>query len=521
MAAENPSFGKPIREILVLGGGTAGFLAALGLRKHLPDCRVRVVRSTAMGVIGVGEGTICSVVHFLHRFLEIDEAEFHREVHPTIKLGIRYLWGPRPYFYYSFTPQFSALLPGTDWSRGYLCRDTYEFADESSALMRHDKVCLRNPAGGPRLAGGYAYHLENRRLVGWLETLADRHGVEKLDAVVTGVVRSGDQVQALELDDGRLLEADLFVDCSGFASRLIGEAPGRSHASFGDALFCDGAVIGGWERSEADPFRSCTTVETMQSGWCWQIEHDQWVNRGYVFSSSFLSPDDAEREFRNANPRVEHTRLVPFRCGAERKPWVGNSVAIGNAAGFVEPLEATAIGVICDSIVRLVRALKGSGQTLDSAVAEAYNRVQFENWEIIRDFLALHYRFNRRIDSPFWQACLHDVPLGRTQPWVDYYRAVGPDFSAIGVELNRDFFDVEGYLALLVGQQVPYRRRVEFSLRDRQQWRNLQSRLSDAVLSAMSMPEYLAAVRGDAGLGPLPGNVHRSGYAGVGELQWH
>ena len=169
---------RKINKIVVLGGGTAGFLAAFGLKKHVPDIPVTVVRSTKMGVIGVGEGTIWSVVNFLHRFLEIDPVEFHRAANPSIKLGIHYIWGPRPFFNYTFAPQLTAPLQGTELARGYFCEDDFSFADLASVLMTHDKVCLRKPNGDPQLPGSFAYHLENRLLVDFLEKEAINRGIE-------------------------------------------------------------------------------------------------------------------------------------------------------------------------------------------------------------------------------------------------------------------------------------------------------------------------------------------------------
>ena len=505
------------RKIVVLGGGCAGMLAALAIKKYLPNDQLTVVRSLKMGVIGVGEGTIHSVVGFLHNFLGIDESRFHREVRPTIKLGIRYNWGPREKFHYTFAPQFMPPVKGTTVPRGFFCKDDCDFADQASLLMHKGKVSFRTPNGRPRLPVSFAYHLENRAFVGFLESLSDELGIEKMDAIVDSVETDGERVTALTMENGQQVQGDLFVDCSGFSRKLIGQLPGAEFVSFAESLFCDSAIFGGWERDGDEPIYPYTTVDTMQAGWSWRIEHDQFVNRGYVYDSDFLSEDEAIAEFKTANPKIQSTRTVQFSAGAQKKSWIGNVVAIGNAAGFVEPLEATAIGVICDSIVRVVRLLTNCDQRPGKAVQDSFNRIQFENWEIIRDFLALHYRFNTRLDTPFWEKATRETPLGGVQKWVDLYQETGPDFQMIAEEFKRDFFGIEGYLAMLVGQQVPYQEKRTISARDRNQWRNWKNQLADMSIDTMGMREYLASMR--EGGSDLKTVRYESG--GDGQLQWH
>ena len=505
------------RKIVVLGGGCAGLLAAIAIKKHLPEDELIVVRSLKMGVIGVGEGTIHSVVGFLHNFLGIDEARFHREVRPTIKLGIRYNWGPREKFYYTFAPQFSPPVKNTNVSRGYFYDDSCEFADPASALMNAGKVCFRTPNGQPRLPVAFAYHLENKAFVSFLELLSDELKIEKIDAIVEGTEFENEICHSIQLDNGETISGDLFIDCSGFGRKLIGQAPNSEFVSFANSLFCDSAIFGGWERQDGEVIFPYTTVDTMESGWSWQIEHDQFVNRGYVYDSDFLDETAAVEEFKKANPNIESTRSVKFQTGAQKESWIGNVVAVGNAAGFVEPLEATAVGVICDTIVRLTRVLKRTGRQPGPAVRESFNRVQFQNWEIIRDFLALHYRFNTRLKTPFWDKARAETPLGNVQKWVDLYQETGPDFQMVSEEFSRDFFGIEGYLSMLVGQQIPYENHQSISPLDKNHWRNWKNYLKDLVVDAMDMKEYLATMRTTQS---DPGSF-RYDSGGTGQLQWH
>ncbi|MEM7456900.1 MAG: tryptophan halogenase family protein [Planctomycetota bacterium] len=519
----NGSSSRKVNRVVVLGGGSAGFLVALAIKKHLPDTPLVVVRSTKMGVIGVGEGTIWSVVNFLHRFLGLDPARFHRDVRPTLKLGIHYLWGSRPFFNYTFAPQLSQPLEKTNILRGYFCDEECDYADIASALMTFDKACLRLPNGQPQILPNHAYHLENRRFVGFLESISDEWGIEKIDDLVNGVEQDESGIKALLLESGNRVEGDLFIDASGFRSELIGKALDVEFVDFSNELYCDSAIFGGWERNEEDVIHPYTTAETMDAGWSWRIEHDEVVNRGYVFCSKYISDEDADAEFRRKNPHVEMTKCIKFRPGVRRKTWHKNVIAVGNSAGFVEPLEATAIGMICDSAVNIVRALAANEGHIHPVQAEAYSRIQFENWEIIRDFLALHYKFNDRLDTPFWNAAQEETPLGRTEKIVDYYRVTGPDMSLIGADLKRDFFDLEGYLSMLVGQKVPYERKIEFSLQERNQWKVYKNRLRDSMYSAMDMRECLTHLRGENAFA----NPNKEGATidinspHVGELQWH
>lgn len=365
-----------------------------------------------------------------------------------------------------------------------------------SALMKAGRVFYRQPNGAPDLTVNHAYHIENRKLVAWLEATAQALGIAIMDGLVEGAVTGPEGIDSLKLDGGRQLRAGLFVDCSGFRAELAGKALGVPFDSFSDTLFCDRAVIGGWERG-TEPVLPYTTCETMEAGWAWQIEHEHFINRGYVYSSSFVSDDDAAAELMAKNPRITTVpRVVRFRSGRLRRLWEKNVVVIGNAGGFVEPLEATSLQAIGTAAANLADLLRESGGKPTPSLIGLYNEYEGGKWDDIRDFLAIHYRFNNRVNSPFWIHCQNHTPLHGAAALVDYYRENGPLLHGAPYLLSRDnSFGLEGYYALLIGQGVPHRRVHPASSQEESKWRNQRETMEKQAALALSVPEALAALR--------------------------
>ncbi len=457
-APSNPA--GPVRSVLVLGAGTAGLLAAAALKRKMPDLAVTVLRSPDIPIIGVGEGTTVTVTDYLHDFLRVPSAQFFDVARPTWKMGIRFNWGPRARFYYPFVSNVDAYVHGVDHPIGFYAGEDLDYTDVYSALMAEGKAFPRGQGGSPVMAGrNFAYHFENERLVSYLEQYTAGQGVATMDDTVVDVRRDGDRVTDLVLKSGRTVTADLFVDCSGFKSQLLGKALAEPFVSYGSTLFCDRAVVGGWDRT-TEPTLSYTTCDTMDAGWSWQIEHERRINRGYVFSTAFLSDEAAEAEFRAANPKVTQTRLVSFASGRYARTWVGNVVAVGNSAGFVEPLEATAIGAICMHTRLLAESLVQSGRLVLRSARRLYNDQCERNWDSIRNFLAVHYKYNTLRDTPFWRAVRADCDLAGAVPIVEYYREMGPNSYWKTLVDPLDFAGPSGYFTLLAGQNVPFDMRV-------------------------------------------------------------
>ena len=472
---------QPFR-VLVLGGGTAGFLSALTLRKRLPDhVKVTVLHSSKLGIIGVGEGSLRQLPDFLHNYLGIDAKRFFDEVGPTWKLGINFKWGGRGDFNYTFAPQVDVCHPHPDLPRpiGFYCHEQMENHCVASVMMRNNLVYLRDQQGRVDMQSDFGYHLENQRFAAFLERYAVEQGIELLDDFVTQVKMSDQGVEGLLVESGEFISADVFIDCSGFASILLEKHLHEPFVPYTDTLFCDKAVIGGWVR-EDEPIRPYTISESMDNGWCWQIEHKEHINRGYVYSSSFATDEAAEAEFRTRNPKIEETNIVRFRSGRFERAWVKNVVAIGNSAGFVEPLEATAIAAICSVAKAAAETLAGAVTNNHGHITDAY-RQQFNlynarSWDKIADFLAVHYRFNTRLETPFWDACRNDVDLRGATPIVEYYQQNGPDSSwRLTLEDPICRFRLDGYYTLLIGQGVPHAAMDTVTQSERDAFKKLQA----------------------------------------------
>ena len=226
--------------------------------------------------------------------------------------------------------------------------------------------------------------------------------------------------------------------------------------SFSSSLFNDRALVGGWQRTD-EPILPYTTAETMDSGWCWAIEHEDTVNRGYVYSSAAISDDDARAEFQRKNPKITIAdRVVKFQSGRYERGWVDNVLSVGNACGFVEPLESTSLMIVCWQCQTFVELLQYAGNT--PSVQKLFNRAWAATWDEVRDFLSLHFWANPRLDTPYWQHCRHDTDISRYAPLLEFYRDNGPSgFARYHLAGTGSQFGIEGFLVMLVGCRVPHR----------------------------------------------------------------
>jgi tryptophan 7-halogenase len=486
-----------IRRVLVLGGGSSGLLTALTLKRLMPALEVTLVRSSGIGVLDFGEGTTATLPAHLFGTLGISKEEFYPEAQPTWKQGTRFSWGPREEFSYDYEFQYDQQFPGTRKATGFYAAGDCRDLSQASALMGQEKAFTTGPLNRPVIKGQYGFHIEKQRLIPCLEAIAARSGVTIEEDTLDRVEMAGGEVAALHFKNCGSRTADLYIDASGFRAELIGKALNEPFTSFAGSLPCDRAVIAGWERTD-EPILPYTTIETMDHGWCWQSELEGSISRGYVYASDFVSDDEAKAELLAKNPKsATEPRVVKFRSGRYERNWVGNVVAVGNASGFVEPLESTALAQTIYEARWLAESLHLTGYRPDEAMKASYNRIIGIAWDEIRDFLAFHYKFNTRLSTPFWTRCRTETSLGNYEGLYRLYREIGPSPALLvhAVPNRPNVYGVEGFIAMLVGMQVPYERVHLAVPEERDAFERQRQKLATAAKGGVSVREALDAIR--------------------------
>ncbi len=462
--------GSEVRTVGVLGGGTAGLLAALGLRRKLPELEVTVVASSQIPVIGVGEATTPLMPAFLHGTLGLDPQELFERVRPVWKLGIRFDWGRPGSGHFNYPFQRGPLLEALHYSGDF---NTY---CPASLLMEADRSPLLDAGGGhyELLPAPFAYHLDNRPFVDYLQSVARRSGIRFIDRQVVEARpdTAGEGLAAVLTDAGEEFEFDLWIDASGFASRLLGEALGEPFDPWAGSLPTDAVLLGTVPGSFGGgmPPSAFTTASTMRHGWRWRISLAAEDHIGYVFAQAMTTVAAAESELRAAVPGVGELRLLSFTSGRRRRAWRGNVFALGNAYGFVEPLESTALHMVLVAVTTLVRHFP---RRLDEpAGRRLVNQYLGDFWDDLRWFLALHFRFNRRLDSPFWRHCRQHVEIGDAATALALFRESAPlsyrphllSFDSLWGDFGRDILllgqGVEGHLLAPRMSRAEWRRRL-------------------------------------------------------------
>ncbi|TGX43484.1 tryptophan 7-halogenase [Sphingomonas naasensis] len=408
-----------IERVVIVGGGTAGWMAAAALSAHLAGAGVAItlIESSDIGTVGVGEATIPTIRRF-YAALGMSDAEVMQACQATAKLGIRFVDWLRPG--HSFVHPFGRFgqdLKGLDfhhyWLKARAAGEPAPLDDYSlgALLAREGHATL--PASDPGSQLGifdWALHFDAALFAQHMRRFAEKMGVTRIDARIVEVRQRPEDgfLDSLVLDSGASIAGDLFVDCSGFRSLLLGETLGIDYADWSHWLLCDGAFAVQSERAGPPP--ACTTVTARSAGWQWRIPLRTREGNGLVFSSRFQSDDDARKELLAAMPGkpVMEPRRLRFTPGRRAVAWAKNCVGLGLASGFLEPLESTSIALIETGIERLKQLFPD--KSFDPAVIAEYNEQSAEEIERVRDFLILHYKLNGR-SGAFWQACrAMDVP---------------------------------------------------------------------------------------------------------------
>jgi tryptophan 7-halogenase len=281
----------------------------------------------------------------------------------------------------------------------------------------------------------YAYHLDNRSLIAYLRGRIESAGISHLDARIEHVDTDErrERVVGLRTADGRTLTYDLYVDCSGFRSVLLGQALGEPFVDFSSSLFTNTAIIG--ELRHGGRIKSSTTCYAMNCGWTWIIPMRTEDHFGYVFSSAHCTVDEAAAELRATHGVEAHPHVIRFPSGRHTRAWAGNVVAVGNASGFVEPLQSTGVQMTAIGVRDAVAALLEPDRP---AAINRYNEAMRARWDFLRGFIAMHYRFNKRFDTPFWRDCRRDANLAGIEGLVAYFHDRG--LLSLADDVTRESF---------------------------------------------------------------------------------
>ena len=452
--------GGPIRKVVIVGGGTAGWMTAAALsRLTAAGVDITLVESEEIGTVGVGEATIPPLLDFNHA-LGIDEDEFVRQTQATFKLGIEFVnWARRGDRYIHPFGVYGRDAGGVKFHHIWL-RDR-QIAGEpgdpgdvgdyclSVVAARYGRFCRPTTTPGAVLSTlRYAFHFDASLYARFLRSYAEAAGVTRIEGRIEQVEQDPESgfVTALRLNDGRVVPGEFFVDCSGFRSMLLGDTLGVPYRSWQHWLPCDRAIaVPCAGTSDPTPYTRSTAGS---AGWRWRIPLQHRVGNGHVFSSAHIEESQALDELLqglDGAPTAE-PRTLRFVAGRRERLWEKNCVAIGLSGGFIEPLESTSIHLIQSGIFRLMGLFPDTG--FGRSEIDQYNRMLVDEYERIRDFIILHYWATERDDSDFWNHCrTMDIP-GSLAEKVDLWCGKGRVLRQ-----QSDLFTDDSWIAVLLGQR--------------------------------------------------------------------
>ncbi|MFG6468433.1 tryptophan halogenase family protein [Roseateles sp. BYS87W] len=447
--------GPLLRKLVIVGGGTAGWMAAAALSKVLRGrVQIELVESDDIGTVGVGEATIPMIQQF-NKAVGLDENEFLRETQGTFKLGIEFVnWRERGHRYFHGFGWFGQALHSTrfedywqkHWQRG-TAQDLDDYSIGHQAALAGRFMRPTTEFGPSPLADiAYAFHFDAHLYARFLRRVSEGRGVQRTEGRVVQVHQHHNgHVRSVQLASGAVVAGDFFLDCSGFQGLLIEQTLKSGFEDWSDLLPCDRAIA--VPCAPAPQLLPFTRSTAHTAGWQWRIPLQHRIGNGHVFCSRFMSEDEATHLLLtnlDGEPLAE-PRTLRFTTGMRKQPWVGNVLALGLAAGFMEPLESTSIHLVHTALLKLLQFFPDRG--FNPVVIAEYNRQARFEWERIRDFLVLHYHQTLRDDSPFWRHCRQLSIPDTLRAKMDLYRAHGRVFR----EADELFTEVS-WLQVMHGQ---------------------------------------------------------------------
>jgi tryptophan halogenase len=399
--------GTAYKRIVIVGGGTAGWMAAIAVKAALPASTVELVESDEIGIVGVGEATLPLIHEFLAQ-VRIDEVEFLRATNGTFKLGAEFRdWRAKGHRYFHTFGNFADVAgPACLWGQYRRVDDPTlgELGEQCLPTVMAMQGRFTRPPKGQGALYAYAYHFDANLFAGFLRTVALKRGVKRTEGRIVEVTRRADGgVDQLKLADGRAVDGDLFIDCSGFTSLLLGRTLEEPWVDFSHWLPMDRA----WavpSASSGPAITPYTRSTALEAGWAWRIPLIDRVGNGHVFSTRYIEEERAREQLLEQldGPALAEPRLLRFTTGHRERFWVHNVVALGLASGFLEPLESTSIMLIQRGLLAMIDILKPGVPPAAPAVV-AYNKGMSKVYARIRDFIILHYCRTERRDSQLWR----------------------------------------------------------------------------------------------------------------------
>jgi len=440
-----------VKKVVIAGGGTAGWCAAAGLSRLLgPLLDITLIESADIGIIGVGEATIPTIRTF-HSLLKIDEQEFMRASNGTIKLGIEFEnWardGDR--YFHAF-----GTLGKSPWMAPFHHLWLEARSQGFGGSLDDYSLELKAAYAGKfqihkNLPIGYAYHFDAVSYGKYLRTLSEASGVARIEGEIVSVAQDPESgfITALTLASGEVVEGDLFIDCTGFRGVLIEQALKVGWEDWSHWLPTDRALA---VQTRSDkPITPFTRATAHGEGWRWRIPLQTRVGNGMIYSSAYLSDEQAAERLPTLldEPMVNAPRLIRYRTGRRQKAWAKNCIAMGLSSGFIEPLESTSIHLFQRSVLHLVENFPFLG--VSDALADHYNQMSVRELEYARDFVILHYKLNARTDTPFWKdRAAMSVP-DNLQHRIDLFREAG-----IAYQEGGELFRVDSWVQVMLGQRL-------------------------------------------------------------------
>ncbi|MCH8615270.1 tryptophan 7-halogenase [Sphingomonas sp. SM33] len=446
-----------MRKILIVGGGSAGWMTAALMGKLFQGLYdVELVESEAIGTVGVGEATIPAIKKY-NELLALDEAEFMQRTQATFKLGIEFVdWLKQGHTYIH---AFGVIGQDWEWLRCHhywlranergRARDFSAYSINCAAALKNKFMRARpDMADSPIGHIAHAFHFDASLYAKYLRSFAEQHGVKRTEGKILDVeMHDNGDIAAVRLEDDRRIEADFFIDCSGFRALLIEQTLKTGYEDWSHWLPCDRAMAVPCTRT--DPLIPLTRSTARESGWQWRIGLQHRTGNGLVYSSRHIDDDSAEKLLLSNldGEQLADPNKLRFTAGKRRKMWNRNCVAIGLAAGFLEPLESTSLHLVQSAAIRLVRLFPD--RATDQATIEEFNRQSDFEWERIRDFIVLHYCATERDDSDFWRYCRTMELPDTLQRKIDLWKSNGRVFRE-----DEELFSEESWIQVFIGQGV-------------------------------------------------------------------